>query len=98
MIDIYLSVEGQSLSVRNRPEKIVAGSKGMLRMHFNFASDWDGMKAVADFGGDASPICDGVCMVPDSVTDDREIRFRVIGEKDGGRMLTETATIEQKVV
>lgn len=97
MIDIYLTVEGQSLAVRSKPERIVAGSKGMMRLHFGFDSEWEGFRAVADFGDDATPICDDVCMVPDGCTDGPVVKFRVIGERDGSRLVTDRVVLRQEV-
>lgn len=96
MIDIYLSAEGQSLSVRSKPDRLVAGSKGMLRLRFGFDSAWNGFKACADFGAEAAPIIDGACIVPDSVSAARVINVRVVGERDGARMLTGSVKIRQE--
>lgn len=97
MIDIYLSAEGQQLTVRSRPEHIVAGSRGVLRLRFGFDAEWDGFRACADFGGEAVPIIDGACTVPDSAAAQRTVKVRVVGERDGMRMSTGTARIKQEV-
>lgn len=97
MIDIYLDVAGQELSVRNAPEKLIAGTRGVLRLNFNFAPDWYGWKAAVDFGSTAVPIVHGNCIVPDSVTDSTRMAFRVVGGKDRARNVTNKVSINQKV-
>lgn len=96
MIDVYLNADGQRLSVRKRPETIVAGSSGVVRLRFTFSPEWDGFRACAMFGNEAVSIVNGSCMVPDSATSGKHIEVSVLGDRDGARMATDVARIRQK--
>lgn len=94
--DIYMAVEGQRLSCSRKPGPLIAGSKGLLRMRFSFDSAWEGYRACAVFGGEAVPVIDGKCMVPDSATDGKYIEVSLVGERDDSRISTGTAKVRQK--
>lgn len=96
MIDVYLSADGQKLKVTQRPDVLIAGTRGVVRLNFTLSPDWYGYKVVADFDGDAEPLVGGTCMLPDSVAGMREVPVRLVGVRGKQRMYTETATIVQR--
>lgn len=96
MIDVTLKADCQRLSVAKRPDVIVAGTKGVLRLTFRVSADWLGFRTAADFGTEAVPVVGGHCMVPDSVTDSDNITVRLVGVRGNERMTTTTANITQR--
>lgn len=98
MLDVHCNVEGQSLSIASKPEPLVAGSKGLLRLRFSFGSDWNGWKAAVDFGSGAVPVVGNRCLVPDDIAAQRSITFNLIGAKEDKRIVTRSTTLIQKEV
>lgn len=104
MRTLRFCVSGQKLS-RN-PESdfsgIIRGSKGFLQCSFNLSKEWSGCKIAASFWHydkeiDAAPVINGTCMIPDSVTDYREFEVSLVGVREGYRITTNRARIEQEV-
>lgn len=97
-------VDGQKLS-RN-PESdftgLIRGSKGFLKCSFSLSEEWKGCKVAASFWHydkeiDAVPVINGNCTIPDSVTDYREFEVSLVGVREGYRITTNRARIEQEV-
>lgn len=97
MIDVYLEADGQQLRVTHRPDVIVAGTRGLLRLNFKLSADWLGCSVAADFGTDAAPVAGGQCRVPDSVAGLREIPVRLVGRRGRERMCSGTVKISQRM-
>lgn len=80
---------------------VVKGSKGYLQCSFSFSKEWNGCKVAASFWSydkeiDAAAVIDGVCQIPDGVTDRRRFRISLTGVKDGYRITTNKVWIEQE--
>lgn len=96
MIDIVIRASGQRLAIVKRPEVIVAGTRGVMRITFELSMDWYGYRVVADFDGDAVPLTSNMCVVPDSMTGRSSIPVRLIGDNGSARMCSEVAHIIQR--
>lgn len=97
MIDIYLDVEGQSLTMRNPFQRIVKGTKNLLRLNLSFSAEWRGMITAVVFDDD-TVVCldaDSSVLVPNEFTDARAIMFYVIGKRGNELCTTNRIKIRQ---
>lgn len=103
MRTLSFSVKQQRLIKSSNFAHIIAGSKGYLQCSFDFSKDWDGCTKVASFYDlddheYAVPIINGVCDVPDEVTDDTLIRIQVFGKRGDDFMIhTNVISFRQEV-
>lgn len=79
---------------------IVAGTKGYLETRFCFSEEWTGCRIAAVFFNYRSteyprPIINGRCKVPDEVTDKTKWKVRIVGEKEGLRITTNSVEVRQ---
>ncbi|MDD7562844.1 MAG: hypothetical protein PUK02_13825 [Parabacteroides sp.] len=100
MRTLQCKVTGQSLSKDGDFSGIVAGTKGYLRMAFNFNSEWDSCKKAAVFSRhdreQALPVINGGCPVPDEIAQHSRWKVRLIGEKEGYRITTNEVEVRQE--
>lgn len=100
MLDVYYRVSEQSLKELSKPSPLVAGTRGMLRLRFDFSSDWAGWKAGVAFrteAGDTTvPIVNGKCNVPDEIAAETMIKFAVVGRKDDRYVRTVDTVLKQR--
>ena len=73
---------------------LVSGTQGYLQAYFQYSEEWNGC-AVAD-GEEAVPVVNGVCDVPPAITRKKMWRVRVIGMKDGYKITSNRAEVQQK--
>lgn len=93
---IELVCLGQRLRLKSVPDGLVRGTRGYLGAHVTFEDGaWDGRRVAADFGGDARPLINGACVVPDDVAASRRIDVRLVGEDDASRIATNWVAIYQ---
>ena len=99
MRTLQCKVTGQSLRKDGDFSGIVAGTKGYLRMAFNFNSEWDSCKKAAVFSRhdreQALPVINGGCPVPDEIAQHSRWKVRLIGEKEGYRFTTIEVEVRQ---
>lgn len=103
MKDLEFVVSGQTLTSSGDLSGIIRGSKNYLRAVVKF-DDPDWMRCtgvVAAFKNRGSwvyvPINNGSCMVPDEVSDLRQLEFKLLGRTNtGGIITTNTIKIFQR--
>lgn len=94
-------VDGQSINKDQSCDfsHIVSGTKGYLCASFSFSSDWDGCRKAAIFsclGRDHPvPIINNKCQIPESALLYKYFRVKVVGEKDGYRITTNSEEVKQ---
>lgn len=94
-------VEGQR--IRPDPEcdfsGIVRGSRGYLAAEFSFDSDWDGCRKAAVFrslSGECSvPVMGKPCKIPEEVLKRSSFYVKVVGEREGYRITTNSEKVRQ---
>lgn len=100
MRTLQCKVTGQSLSKDGDFSGIVAGTKGYLRMAFNFNSEWDGCKKATVFSHhdkeQAFPVVNNGCNVPDEMAQYNRWTVRLIGEREGYRITTNEVGVRQE--
>lgn len=102
MRDLQFTVDEQTLSASGDILNIVRGSKGYLRCRFAFCQDsWKRCNVVVVFESESNteyavPLNrDGVCDVPDEVTDGKHFKIRLIGVRGDYRITTNKILINQ---
>lgn len=94
-------IDGQT--IRKDPscdyEHIVSGTKGYLCASFSFSADWDGCRKAAIFsclGRDHPvPIINNKCQIQEEALLYKYFRVKVVGEKDGYRITTNSEEVKQ---
>lgn len=80
---------------------IVSGTKGYLKAHFSFSTEWNGCKKAAVFyclGKEyAAAIIDGRCEIPYEALVCDKFFVSVVGEKNGYRITTNKIRVDQGV-
>ncbi len=99
MRTLQFKVSGQSLSKNGDFSGIVAGTKGYLRLYFDFDPEWAGCKKAVIFSRydreQALPVINGGCPVPDEIAQHSRWKVRLIGEKKGYRITTNEVEVRQ---
>lgn len=97
MKTLYFKVSGQSLQLLSNTDDIVKGTRNYLRCAFSFEGyEWNGCKVVAEFqNGKAIPVINGSCFVPDDSAVRQYFKFRLIGEQQDCRVVTNWVIIKQ---
>lgn len=92
-------VSGQTLNAIDIPMDLVKGTRNYLQCAFSFdGAEWSGCKVVAEFGdGQAVPIIDYTCLVPDEAAAKQYFKLRLIGVRGDYRIVTNYAIIKQGV-
>lgn len=97
---LNFQVSGQSLSKNGDFSGIVAGTKGYLRLTFDFDPEWAGCKKAVIFRRydreQALPVINGWCPVPDEIVQHSRWKVRLIGEKEGYRITTNEVEVKQE--
>lgn len=100
---LKFNVNGQNLSKSSICDfnGIQKGSKNYLKMAFLFSSDWIGCAIAATFWSYdkelcAVPIKNGMCKVPDEVTDKRRITISLSGKRGSYKITTNRLIINQE--
>lgn len=79
---------------------LVKGTRGYLQAAFSYTNEWNGCKKAAVFLVDENeypvPIIQDKCDVPDEVTKKSFWELKLVGEKDGFRITTNTVGVTQK--
>lgn len=96
---LIFEVESQTLRKNGDFSNIVSGTKNYLLCSFSFKdSDWKQALKVAVFDGNTPvTIQNGVCYVPDNVTDKKSFKFYVVGKIGATVIKTNQILIEQVV-
>ena len=102
MRTLHFTVDEQILSASDDVRDIVRGSKGYLRCQFAFDQDsWKKCNVIVAFESDSntehavSLNRDGICNVPDEVTDGKHFKIRLIGVKKQYRITTNKILVSQ---
>lgn len=105
---LFYEVQGQKLQQKQNGDydNIVKGTKNYLYVQFHFDKVWDGMNKVLETSNEhdfrnsrAVAIRNNTAMIPNEVTDQKEIYFRVFGNNALNQMIcTNTMLIKQKGV
>lgn len=83
---LKFKVSGQNLRKEGNFDNVIVGSKGYLIACFDFDSEWNKLAKVAVFktqGTDDVPAIiasNGMCKIPDAVTDGSYIEVKVVGK------------------
>ena len=101
MRDLEFIIDGQIM--KKDPacsfSNIVAGSKNFFRCKFNFCREWNGFSCAAVFNAAGKvqyvPIIDCRCMIPDTITSEREYLISIIGTKDDTTITTNSVKVFQ---
>lgn len=97
---LNFKVSGQNLSKNGDFSGIVAGTKGYLRLSFDFDPEWSGCKKAVIFSRydreQALPVINGGCPVPDEIAQHTRWKVRLIGEKEGYRITTNEVEVRQE--
>ena len=97
---LNFKVSGQSLSKDGDFSGIVSGTKGYLRLSFDFDPEWAGCKKAVIFSRydkeHAFPVINGGCPVPDEIAQHTRWKVRLIGEKEGYRITTHEVEVRQE--
>ncbi len=97
---LNFKVSGQCLSKSGDFSGIVAGTKGYLRLSFEFDPEWAGCKKAVIFSWydreQALPVINGGCPVPDEIAQHTRWKVRLIGEKEGYRITTNEVEVRQE--
>lgn len=79
---------------------LVKGTKGYLEIEIDCSKEWSGCRKAAVFCvGDQEypvPIIGNKCNVPDAVTEKSIWELKLVGERDGYRIVTGKAGVIQK--
>lgn len=103
MRTLKFNVDGQNL--KKSPDcnfdNIVKGTKAFLKLSFSFSPEWKGCAIVVTFWNYdnelcAVPVVNGLCSVPDEVTDYRKIKISLTGKKKGYKIITNKCIIRQE--
>lgn len=95
-MQIRFKVTGQHIEKESDPY-LVAGTKNYLKMVFDFDATWNGYKKAALFNSDtAVAIVGNTCTVPEEITKLKRFSVKVVGEKDGTRIVTDFAVVDQR--
>lgn len=101
MRDISFKVDGQHLALVSDVSDLIVGSRGYLRVKFEFDDSWNGYtKAVVFYAGgkeEAFFINDDPVPIPDEFTARRTFKMRVIGKNGYTSIPTNKITIVQGV-
>ena len=105
---LFYNINGQVLSEKPDGDysNIVKGTKNYLYVSFDFDKSWNGLYQVLEASNEydfknssAVAIRNNVAMIPNSVTDKKEIYIRVHGQnKLNQQICTNTIVIKQKGV
>lgn len=100
MRTLQFKVTGQNLSKSGDFSGIVAGTKGYLRLYFDFDPEWAGCKKAVIFSRydreQALPVINGGCPVPDEITEHKRWKVYLVGVKDGYRIITNEVEVRQE--
>ncbi len=103
MLTLEFEVKGQRLfMVQSSNPMIVSGTKGYLRIHVSFSSNWNGFKKVVSFYDNKNveypvELIDGYCDVPDEVTNSKVFKLRIFGKSRDSIISTSRALVRQVV-
>lgn len=105
---LFYNINGQVLSEKPDVDysNIIKGTKNYLYVQFQFDKVWDGMNKVLETSNEhdfrnsrAVAIKNNTAMIPNEVTDQKEIYIRVHGQnKLNQQICTNTIVIKQKGV
>ena len=105
---LFYNVQGQILTEKQNGDydNIVKGTKNYLYVQFQFDKVWDGMNKVLEASNEydfrnsrAVAIRNNTTMIPNEVTDGKEIYIRIHGaNKLNQQLCTNTMMIKQKGV
>lgn len=99
---LNFQVDGQTLTKTGDFSNIIRGSKGYLSCKFKFVGDeWEGCNIAAAFentSGEHAVLVDneGMCNVPDEVTDSSFFRVKVAGVSAEKKLITNKVFISQR--
>ena len=98
MKTLRFRVLGQKLEAVDIPTDLVKGTSNYLQCAFTFeGADWIGCKVAAEFGdGQAVPIINYSCMVPEDSAARQYFKFRLIGVREDFKIITNEIIIKQK--
>lgn len=99
MKTLRFRVSDQYLEAVSIPNDLIKGTRNYLQCTFSFdGADWSGCKVVAEFGdGQAAPVLNNSCLVPDDSAARQYFKFRLIGVRDDYKIVTNYAIIKQGV-
>lgn len=79
---------------------LVKGTRGYLQVALSYTNEWNGCKKAAVFyAGEKEycvPVINDRCAVPDEVADKTFWELKLVGEKAGFRITTNTVGVTQK--
>ena len=100
---LCFEVTGQKLAKKSGFSGLVKGTKGYLQAEFKCSDEWKGCKKAAVFGVTqypgleiAAPVIGGKCDIPDEVAEKAVFTVRLIGVKEGYRIVSDTVEVVQK--
>lgn len=102
MRTLQFQVSGQSLKKSGDFTHIVKGTKNYLQCEFHFeGTDWQRNKIVAAFVTRTNEYAaavgtNGICKVPDEVTDEKTYKIYLVGMKNETKIITNKVLIEQE--
>jgi len=101
MRTLDFSVSGQTVTRVGDFSSIIKGSKGYLQCRFDLSNEWTTYRIAAIFQYkdqvELVQVENGICNVPDSVTDGDYFLLKLLGVKSANQYFyTETILIEQE--
>ena len=97
MKTLQFRVSGQTLDAIDIPIDLVKGTRNYLQCAFSFeGNEWMGCKVAAEFGdGQAAPVLNNSCLVPDDSAARQYFKFRLIGVRDDYKIVTNYSIVKQ---
>ena len=82
-------------------DNITRGTKRYLKLQFSLSKDWAGCVVAATFWNYEKEVCavqvkNGMCAVPDEVTDNRRIKVSLTGKRGDYKIVTNKIVIRQE--
>lgn len=80
---------------------LIPGTDGYLKAEFSFSSEWNGCVKIASFERNGKSCAvevlrDGkTCLIPWRITENPLFKVRVVGKKDGLRLITNSVLVKQ---
>lgn len=97
---LRFKVSGQKIEKSGDFSHLIKGTRGYLQVSFSCTSEWNNCKKAAVFlaGGKEHPVpvVGDKCDVPDVVAEKSIWELKLVGEKDGFRIITDTVGVIQK--
>lgn len=97
---LMFKISGQKIEKNGDFSHLVKGTRGYLQVSFSCTHEWNSCKKAAVFlTGEKEypvPVVGDKCDVPDEVAEKSIWELKLVGERDGFRIITDTVGVTQK--